>query len=242
MEFTKHKITEAVCAFRFDPIQNPWDITIFSNFYDSVKDDGFIKKQEIKPFQLSFQIKSDEEPKPPNFQQGETQMVFKTDDEKYAILIGNNYVSFHTLNHYPGWDMFKPKIIEVCLRKYFALGLGKGLANVQMIYINNFDLEANKDLSDYLTFVPKMKDFGEGEETTHHFQSNYFIAPNKQLSLRTILSVLPPHKIKKVLLESNCIASNINGSEWSALADDAHDAARNAFIKISSDYFKGLIK
>lgn len=242
MEFTKHKITEAVCAFRFNPSQNPWDVTLFSGYYDLIKGEGFNKKQEIKPIQLNFQIKANEEPQPPNFQQGETQMVFKTDDEKYAILMGNNYISFHTLNHYPGWDIFKPKTVEICLNKYFSLGLGKGLQNVQMIYINNFDLESSKDLSDYLTFVPKMKDFGEGEETSHFFQSNYSIAPNKQLTLKTILNVVLPQKTKRVLLESNCIASNIQEKSWAELGDDAHDAARNAFVKISSDYFKSIIK
>jgi len=241
MEFTNHKITEAVCAFRFNPSQNPWDVTFFSGYYDLIKNDGFNKKQEIKPIQLNFEIKPNEQPQP-NFQQGETQMVFKTDDEKYAILMGNNYVSFHTLNHYPGWDIFKPQTVDTFLKKYFSIGLGKDLLNVQMIYINNFDLESSRDLSDYLTFVPKMKDFGEGEETSHFFQSNYSIAPNKQLTLKTILNVIPPQKTKKVLLESNCIALNINQAEWAKLADDAHDAARNAFVKISSDYFKTIIK
>ena len=242
MEFKKHKITEAVCAFRFDPSQNPWDMIYLSNYFDLIKEEGFSKKQEIKPFQLEFEIKANENPKPPNFQQGETQMVFKTESEDYAILMGNNYVSFHTLNHYPGWDIFKPKIIELFIKKYFSLGLGKGLQSAQMIYINNFELESDKDLSDYLTFVPKMKEFGEGEENSHLFQSNYSIAPNKQLSLKTIFNVDAPQRSKKVLFESNCIASNTQNFEFSDLSDDAHNAARNAFIKISTEYYKTLIR
>lgn len=242
MEFTKHKITEAVCAFRFDPSINPWDLTFFSSYFNLIKSEGFEKKQEIKPFQLSFQVKPNEEPSQPNFQQGETQMVFKTNDERYAILMGNNYISFHTLNHYPGWDVFKPETIAKYIEKYFSLGLGKGLVNAQMIYINNFNLENNKSLSDYLSFVPNMKDFGEGEETSHFFQSNYKIAPNKNLSLKTVLNPEFPSGSKNVVLESNCLAENNKNQGWTDLADEAHDAARNAFIKISSDYFKKLIK
>ena len=56
MEFINHKITESVCAFRFEIKQN-WDITQFGTFYDIIKEFGFIKKQEIKPVQLSFEIK-----------------------------------------------------------------------------------------------------------------------------------------------------------------------------------------
>jgi hypothetical protein len=109
-----------------------------------------------------------------------------------------------------------------------------------MIFINNFNIEPNKDLADYLVFVPRMADFGDGKEVSHLFQSTYSIAPNKQLSLKTIFRMKPE---KHVLLESNCIASS-NGKSisWDILSNDAHDAARNAFIKVSSDYYKALIK
>ncbi len=242
MEFTKHKITEAVCAFRFNPSQNPWDITFFSRFYDLIKDHGYNKKAEMKPFIVDFQFKIGEAPNAPNLQQGETQMVFKTDDEKYAILLGNNYISFHTLNHYPGWDVFKPQVIDKSLKLYFDLELGRGLENAQMIYINTFDLEPNKSLSDYLTFVPNMKDFGEGVEISHSYQSNYSIAPNKQLSLKTFFVSAGLINAKKVVLECNCVATKHDDKGWVDLADEAHAAARNAFIKISSNYFKSLIK
>ncbi len=242
MEFKNHKITEAVCAFRFDQIKNPWDVTFFAHYFDKVKSRGFEKKQEIKPFQLNFEFKTDSEPHS-NIQHGDTQMVFKTNDERHAILIGNNYLSFHSLNHYSGWDVFMPQIIEPNINDYFNLGLGKGIVSAQMIYINNFEIEPMKSMSDYFKYVPNMKDFGEGEENSHFFQSNYIIAPNKHLSLKIVLnSVLMPEVVKRVILECNCIATNNGGLEWSGLAKDAHEAARNAFIKISSDYFKKLIK
>jgi uncharacterized protein (TIGR04255 family) len=241
MEFKNHKITEAVCAFRFDPSKNPWDATFFSPYFNKIKQNGFEKKQEIKPFQLNFEIKPDSEPQS-NIQHGETQMVFKTNDERHAILMGNNYISFHTLNHYSGWDVFMPQIVEPNLKAYFDLGLGKATVNAQMIYINNFEMEPLKSFSDYFKFVPNMKDFGDGEENSHFFQSNYAIAPNKQLSIKTVLNVgLLPELSRRVILECNCIASNNNNVGWDKLANDAHSAARNAFIQISSDYFKEQI-
>jgi len=242
MEFINHKVTEAVCAFRFDPNRNPWDITYFASYFNLIKGDGFVKKNEIKPFQLSFQIKPNEGTTNPQMQQGEIQMVFKNEGDTYAILMGNNYISFHTINHYDGWDKFKPEVIEKFLVKYFSLGLGNGLVSAQMIYVNNFGLEQEKDLSDYLNFVPKMQDFGEGDEISHFFQSNYSIAPNKQLSLKTILNPEANTKTKRVILECNCVATSSNDSTWGQLSDDAHKSARNAFIKISTDYFKNLIK
>lgn len=245
MEFKNHKLKEAVCAFRFAQTANvPWDSTYLGEYYNRIRGLGFSKKSQINPVSLKFEIKANAQTtQPPQLEHGDTQMVFKTEDEKYAILVGNNYISFHTLNHYPGWDVFCPEVIEKFINEYFSLGLGKGLESAQMIFINNFTLEKNKDLSDYLNFVPKMDAFGQGDELSHLFQSNYNISPNKKLSLKTIFNAKPKTE-KRVLLESNCIASNNEKGEinWNDLATDAHDSARNAFIKISTEYFKTLIR
>lgn len=244
MEYKNHKITEAVCAFRFSPVNNNWDITSFAAFYNVIKNLGFHKKNEIKPVQLSFQIKPNEVPQNPQMTEGETQMVFKNEDEKQAILLGNNYISFHTINYYPGWEVFSNELISKFLNKYFEIGYGKDLMSAQMIYINNFELAPFKTLFDYLTFVPNMEHFGEGDELSHLFQSSYEIAPNKRLQLKTILNVVNPERIKKVVLECNCIANNpINHDiTWEILSKDAHDNAKNAFLKITTDYFKEIIK
>ncbi|ABG57530.1 TIGR04255 family protein [Cytophaga hutchinsonii] len=244
MEFQNHKITEAVCAFRFDPEQNtPWDLTFFAEYYNAIKTNGYEIKQEIKPFQLNFNINVKEGLNKSEVLPGETQMVFKTKDQKYAILMAQNYISFHSLNHYLGWDIFLPKVIEDCINPYLEMGLGKGLISAQMIFINNFDIEEGEALSDYLVFLPQMKDFGQGQEISHVFNSNYLIKPNKQLSLKTILNNNIADSSKKVIVESNCLASNIDSSiKLTDLIQEAHDSARNAFIKIASDSFKAKIK
>ena len=241
MEYKNHKITEAVCAFRFNPALNNWDITGIAEYYNVIKNDGFQKKQEIQPVQLSFQVgpivSQQTEMRP-----SDSQMVFKNDDEDYAILIGNNYISFHTLNHYPGWEIFNEKLISPFINKYFELDYGKGLTSAQMIYINNFEIGVGKKLSNYLTFVPDMEHFGDGDELSHMFQSAYDISPNKRLQLKTILNVIGLEKIKKVTLECNCIANNNVNIVWNKLAQDAHDSAKNAFIKIATEEFKHEIE
>ena len=171
-------------------------------------------------------------------------MVFKNKEETYAILLGNNYISFHTLSHYQGWDIFKKELISPFIEKYFNLGYGKELTSSQMIYINNFEIGTGKKLSNYLTFVPDMEYFGEGDELSHLFQSAYDISPNKRLQLKTILNVFGPERTKKVTLECNCISKNTVNHDipWSELAQDAHDNAKNAFIKIATPEFKEEIK
>ena len=242
MEYLNHKIAEAVCAFRFNPELNPWDITLFAEYYNLISD-IYTKKQEVKPFEVKLNINPEQQLNRTDMKYHDISMVFKNEKENYAILLGNNYISFHTLNHYPGWEVFNKELINEYLGKYFSMGLGKGLLSAQMIYINTFQIEKTEKLSDYLVFVPEMENFGEGDELSHFFQSAYNISPNKILNLRTILNVNAPERLKKITLECNCIANNIdNSSEWANLSKDAHDAAKNAFIKISSDYFKNIIK
>ena len=243
MEYLHHKITEAVCAFRYNPDLNNWDLTKYAEFYNEIRNDGFEKKQEIRPLQLSFQLKPNELPAVQQMNQGEINMVYKNDDDSSAILLGNNYISFHTLNHYPGWEIFHSELISPYIAKYFEIGLGNGLISAQMIYINTFDINYGKNLSDYLNFIPRMENLGTGDELSHLFQSLYDISPNKKLQLKTILNVQPPEKTKKVVFECNCISSNSSTLDvaWETLAKDAHDAAKNAFIKNTTDYFRELI-
>ncbi len=243
MEYKNHKITEAVSAFRFNPDVNTWDITSIAEYYNAIKDHGFKKKQEIQPVELSFQVGPNVAQRT-EMRRGESQMVFKKDEEDYAILVGNNYISFHTLNHYPGWEVFNETLISPFIKKYFDLKYGKGLTSAQMIYINNFEIGNDRKLSDYLTFVPDMEHFGDGDELSHMFQSAYDISPNKRLQLKTILNVTGPEKTKKVTLECNCIANNTvnNNIPWNKLSQEAHDSAKNAFIKIATEEFKKEIK
>lgn len=96
MEFKNHKIIEAVCAFRFNPPENNWDITSYAGY--------------------------------PQMVEGAIQMVIRNEKEDQAILLGNNYISFHTINHYPGWEIFSDHLISIYLQKYFEIGYGKGLS------------------------------------------------------------------------------------------------------------------
>jgi len=245
MEYKNHKIVEAVCAFRFNPNANEWDVTNYATFYNNVKDLGFSIKQEIKPFQISFHFNPNERiPKYPQMQEEDMQMVFKNEIGDKAILLGANFISFHSLNGYSGWEEFSGSFIKEILNIYFELGFGKDLLNAQMIYINNFQLTNNQKLSDYLTFVPQSDNFGQGDELSHLFQSVYHISPNKQLQIKTILNISNPDKMKNVTLECNCIAANTGdySIDWDTLSKDAHDAAKNAFLNICTDSFKEEIK
>jgi uncharacterized protein (TIGR04255 family) len=245
MEYKNHKITEAICAFRFSPDHSEWDILNLANYYKLIEPLGFEKKQEVKPFQVSFNIKANEVIPAPKMEEGETKMVFRNKEENRAILMGKNFISFHSINYYPGWDVFLPELIKPYLEEYFKLDVSKDIVSVQMLYINNFEINKEENLSDYLSVVPNMKELGEEtNELGHVFQSSFKIEPNLQLNLQTVLNVVPQNNTKKITLECNCIASNNieHKYTWDMLANDAHEKAKKAFLTISTDKFKHKIQ
>jgi uncharacterized protein (TIGR04255 family) len=101
MEFTRHKVAEAICAFRFDPNQNVWGKKFNDDFFEKIKDTGFTIREEIQPVQVSVELKPDS--MQARHQRAEPQTVFKNEAQHYAILMSKDYVSFHTLNGYWGW-------------------------------------------------------------------------------------------------------------------------------------------
>ncbi|TAF75973.1 MAG: TIGR04255 family protein [Bacteroidetes bacterium] len=242
MEFKNHKISEAVCAMRFSLIPD-WDITYFAKFYDLINLIGYSVKQEIKPIQLSFDLNLNQSIEAPKLVEKDIQMVFKTADGKYAIIYSNGYVSIHTLGFYPGWDFFLKETANV-LEKYLSIHHNSFIISTQMIYINTFTLSNDENLSDYFNFMPKTENFGQGSEISQQYHTTYSIIPNKKLQIRTFLTS-QDNLTRNIFLECSCLTENvekIESSEWSKLANEAHDGARNLFVKIVTEKFKEKIK
>ena len=126
MEFENHKITEAICAFRFDPKLNEWNIGIFSEFFNKIKEYGFVQSQEQETYASNVEIDS-QQPLAPISRDEKLRMAFLNVEDKQAIILAKNYISFHTVEYYPGWEEFKPNLVDRYLRMYGESGLGKGI-------------------------------------------------------------------------------------------------------------------
>ena len=140
MEFKNNKIIEALCAIRFTPSDKEWDMSYLLDYYQKVKDSGFIHKQEIRPFRVDFNITNPEKADPPVYSYDDVQMSFNNPTENYSIIVAKNYLSFHCLKSYPGWEIFLPETAKY-LDKYRELGLNESVASVQLLYINDFEIE-----------------------------------------------------------------------------------------------------
>lgn len=243
MEFKNHKVTEAVCAFRFDSSLNNWNISLLLEYYNLIKEYGFVEKQEQKPFEVSFEIKSNSPIPAAQYREGEMRMVFLNPTSNYAIILTGNYISFHSIGHYPGWNVFMPELVKPYLERYFALGVGKGIESVQMLYLNKFEIDQNENLHEYVKLIPNLKDFGQGTEVAHFSQSNFTIEPNFQLFLKTTFNIEASSSVKNVILECSCYAYNQdNQYDWINLADGAHTKATEAFKQIIQAKLENIIR
>ena len=239
MEFQNHKITEAICAFRFQVIEDNWNIGVFSDFFNCIKPRGFTKQLERKPATVSFKIEANQV-QPPEMAQGELQLIFHNPEKQLSIILSKGLISFHAQSHNDGWDTFFPEFISPIYTDFLNFEVLGKLENVQMLFINRFILNEDKSLADYLNFVPNTKNIG-GKENGHFFTSNFFIEPNIALSLQT--QMVTQEERKTVDFHSNCVVySDTADNRWQNLANTAHDNAVNLFKNTITEYFTSVIQ
>ncbi|MEK7433273.1 MAG: TIGR04255 family protein [Cyanobacteriota bacterium] len=244
MQFKNHKITEALCAFRFESTIDNIGISLFGEYFNKIKSDGFIHQKDFEPLKFSFQINPSDRSSQNKIEEDNLTMLFTNSEKNFSILIRQNYISFHALkNSYSGWDNFFNNYVKVYLEKYLELESNVSIKNTQMLYLNNFEIDINENLSDYLNCVPNSQNFGESSEFYLLSQSNYKIKPNLDVILKTGLKIEDSTSLKKITLECNCIShkNNVN-DDWVKLINQSHDKAYDVFVKVTNDKFKEFIK
>lgn len=238
MAFESHNLTEVLCAFWFDPEKNPWDSTFFGKFHEKIEGDyGFKIKQEQKNIQFQFLVPADptKHVTAPKQQELDSRMIFRNEEKQYAVMMAPHYISFHKLSPYDSFEKMKEEIIDPLVPIYKELGLGKGLKQAQMLYINGYSFGEGANLSDTFQFLPAIDKIGIGTEKTLLFQAQYDLKPNILLQIKlTSVPVIPNPVGKNVFLECGAFATNIKGDEdWVALITQAHDTNNKVFNLIT---------
>jgi uncharacterized protein (TIGR04255 family) len=237
MEFNNHKLIEVICALRFDLEQEEmWNMGTFSDFFKKVEQDGFVYAQERIPIkvEINYDLSTNESNSQHN--RGELLVLYKNDKDNEAIFLEKGHLSIHSLK-YDGWEKFLPKV-EKYVNYLSELNLGKKLLNLQYVYINQFDINENENLADYLTFVPKIESLGKLKERNHIFKSEFGTEDESTILLDTVCTEIEDKK--QVRLQISCIVKNVN-SDWQSLAKNAHGHAKGIFLNISEDSFKKKI-
>lgn len=182
LQNTHKHLVEVNCGFQFPQETAQWDITLFGQFYEIIKTKGFTHREDRKGFQITFgPFNKSQEKIPVSEAQAEDQVLFKDPSRGYVILMGKGKISFHCIEHYKGWEEFLHQFIKPFFESYLSLGLGNGIRQCSIVYLNRYFKDTSSDLSEYFTIVSKI-DQKFGREVNTHVQrvisndDNYLIA------------------------------------------------------------------
>jgi len=229
-----HQLAEVICGFWFDRIQNNWDSTYFGNFHEHIKTLGYSEKQEQKGFQirLDFNLQTPENSRTTHDEM-ETRMVFKNPEKNSAVILAANYISIHKLPHYTNWENFYQNDVLEVLNQYFSLGLGNGLIQCNMVYLNQFLVDKAGSISELFGILPQLPVLSSGKQQNLIFQSQYKFEPNLLAQLKLIQNQVLEDKIGYVF-ECGCIATKNqqNSETLEQLIQSAHDKANDIFKSV----------
>lgn len=228
-----HKLTEVLCAFWFSPEDNDWDSTYFGKFFDIISKQGFTIKEEQKSVQLSMMLKSQDSGLKPetDYSEGEGRMIFRNVDKSKAIILSSNFISFHELGAYKGWDSLINDLVNPFLEIYRGLGLGKETLQVQSLYLNNFSIPFEQKLSNVFAFLPDLEEFSPKAESNVVFQSQYNLEPNLLVLIKLNGGINDKTQMKELVLECSSFAVKHGNFSEAQLIADAHAQANSIFHK-----------
>lgn len=225
-------LVEVLCAIKFDPSQNEWDSTFFGNFHELIKKRGYTEKKEQRHLQFQVEVKPTQDQPIIKEEQGELRMVFSNPLQKSAIILADNFVSFHKLAPYDTWDSFIKEVVNPGLEDYFQLGLGKGISEVQCLYLNKYKLEQGEGITKYFKFLPIIKG---SKETQVVFQGKYDIGSDSFIQLK--LNANENQETgRTVFFECSCfVSASSEQRDFVTLAQKAHDNANGAYRNVIND-------
>lgn len=150
MQYSNKHLVEVNFGFYFSQETTQWDSTFFGRFYEKIIPHGFLGKEERKGISIIFGLKGNISKMPS--QEVEDQVIFK-DNKGRAITMAKNKISFHIVSDYTVWDSFLNDFIKPLFAIYKQLGLGNGIRECNLIYLNRFSRSGTDNLSEYFKMV-----------------------------------------------------------------------------------------
>ncbi len=226
MPETNQHIVEVLCAMWFDPKQNEWDSTYFGKYHDKIVGLGYTEKQEQKQVELRVEFKAENPTS--EIKENGAKMVFRNPEQQTAIILTSHYISFHKLAPYDNWDYLVNTVVNPCFKLYQEIGLGRGLLEVQCLYLNRWSMLEGETISKYFNFLPLIE---EGKESTVLFQAKYEMHDNISVQLK-LNSAPQPNKTAFLSFECSTFAKSTQSDNYRSLAAKAHDQANSVYQKI----------
>lgn len=213
-------------AVWFDPDSNHWDSTYFGKYHEEIESLGFTEKQEQNKVELKFEVG---QANPPEVKEVGQRMVFRNPQVQSAIVLAEHYVSFHKLAPYYSWAQLMNEIVDPAYQLYQKIGLGKNIREVQCLYVNRFLFEANKPVSGFFTFLPRLEEEGVLEGVT--YSSKYRLSQHVTASIELNGAKRQDNRTE-VFLQCSTFAQSFQNEQLADLATLAHDQANKLYNQI----------
>jgi uncharacterized protein (TIGR04255 family) len=235
VKYSNHHLIEVNCGFQFPEETVNWDSTFFGQYYEKIKDSGFIEREDRKGVQIMFNaFISDSKSPPITTSQIEDQVIFKNSEKGLAILIGKGRVSFHCIKGYQKWDVFLNEFIMPFAEHYKSLGLGNGKRQCSVVYLNRFTKSVEENLSDYLTIISSL----EPKFGVEIMSSVQRVVSNKKNLLIAKLNSQVVEKTQNINLECGAVCINekcMSNEDWSYQANQTHEPILSFFEAIITE-------
>ncbi len=230
-QYSNKHLVEVNCGFQFLAETSAWDSIYFGQFYDKIKPLGFTERQERKGIQINFQGNFLDSKPPVTSSNVEDHVIFTDSSKGWAVMIGRNRISFHIVRNYAGWDTLVNGIMKPVLKEYRELGLGNGVRNCSVVYLNSFTKGISEKLSDFFTVIsPLEQKFGL--ETSTFVQRMIY---NKKNLLITKLNSMVNQQVQNITLECGAICTNqecMNSTDLIYQANQTHEPVKGFFEAI----------
>ncbi len=152
-KYTNSPITEVVCEFRFDLLEEFSD-NLEEKIFEDVKD-FFSDTKKAKTLDIEVDVKMESgEPKEEFKKKYKEFEQFISTDKKNRVQLEGGRLSIHRLNPYTGWENFSP-IVKKVYDSYIKHVKIKSIKRVGLRYINNFDIPSDSiDTEEYFNLRP----------------------------------------------------------------------------------------
>jgi uncharacterized protein (TIGR04255 family) len=154
-QYRNPPIEEALCEIKFHG-EPSWDVTIPGLLYERLRQSYPEKPQQAGFLEAGIQMAPGAPGPSLHFRQDGGRVQFRDSSGRALLAVGPGVLSTHVLRPYPGWEAFRPRIVEA-ISAYEEVAQPESVARIGIRYINRIVVGAEViEIGNYFTSGPEM--------------------------------------------------------------------------------------
>jgi uncharacterized protein (TIGR04255 family) len=238
-QYKQPRILEALCELQFVP-SSDWNTSVYGTLLAAIRDLGFEQTEELPRFTIQIAPPMKE----PEIKSDHFLMRYKHSDENWLLQLSSDSFTVNQLAPYPGWEAFKPRILEAVKRFTQALPTVQ-TRRIVLRYINHFEFEGRTiDLTEWFTIYPTVPLISE-QKGPFLLRQEFLLANNDVIAATAGLAYpAAPNRIA-ILLDLEYQRepeASWDMEQFKSILDMAHQAVYHAFELFITDRTRELLE